>query len=347
MMLNEAIHRGAEFLFGQAIRAHQSADGTVTGLTVRMPGGKEQRIDCEVLLDCSGQASWLANHGGITGPKYLGSYDKQIAIFSQVAGAERDPGGTREMDGDNTLIYQRKYHWSWFIPLDHEVTSIGVVVPSAYFLEKKEDKKDFLLREMRELHTDLAQRVQHATMTEDVHVIPNYSYQVRNFCGKGFVCIGDAHRFVDPIFSFGLTMSLLEAQKVAPVVKQYLEGKNRDAENPFADYEMFCEMGIDILEDMIDCFWEYPLAFAMFVYLRHKEAMLDMFAGRVYEDQPTNAIAMTDFRKMLGRTGMREESYRQNGFYSVPIGSRFHPERASIWEPNSPVDTTEAWLGPR
>jgi hypothetical protein len=31
----------------------------------------------------------------------------------------------------------------------------------------------------------------------------------------------------------------------------------------------------------------------------------------------------------------------------MPIGSRYHPERAPIWETNSPVETTEAWLGPR
>jgi hypothetical protein len=38
---------------------------------------------------------------------------------------------------------------------------------------------------------------------EDVHVIPNYSYQVRRFCGKGFICIGDAHRFLIRSFLWG------------------------------------------------------------------------------------------------------------------------------------------------
>ncbi len=31
--------------------------------------------------------------------------------------------------------------------------------------------------------------------------------------------------------------------------------------------------------------------------------------------------------------------------YSVPIGSRYHPERAAIWEPNSPVGDDRAMAG--
>ncbi|HEY4273459.1 MAG TPA: hypothetical protein VGM65_15780 [Candidatus Udaeobacter sp.] len=54
-------------------------------------------------------------------------------------------------------------------------------------------------------------------LVEQVHVIPNYSYQVRGFCGKGFICIGDAHRFIDPIFSFGLTVTMREAEFAAPI----------------------------------------------------------------------------------------------------------------------------------
>ena len=38
-------------------------------------------IEADLTLDCSGQATFLANQK-VTGPKYLGSYDKQIAVFA-------------------------------------------------------------------------------------------------------------------------------------------------------------------------------------------------------------------------------------------------------------------------
>ena len=96
---------------------------------------------------------------------------------------------------------------------------------------------------------------------------------------------------------------------------------------------------------MLDCFWEHPMAFAVYVHTRYVENMTDMFAGRIYEHQPSPLLHAV--RNMLKRTELREESYRSEDLYSVPIGSRYHPERAPLWDTNSPVESTEAWMGPR
>lgn len=344
MMLDEAVARGATLIRGTAVRPLLNDDGSVRGAQIRMPDGVMD-IESEILLDCSGQATFLAN-AGVTGPKYLGNYDKQIAIFSQVGGAVRDDGGTRDTHKDNTLIfYQKKFHWAWFIPLDDDAVSVGVVVPAAYFQEKRETKRDFLARELHELNPDLKRRLPEVTFLEDAHVIPNYSFQVKQFCGKGFMCIGDSHRFIDPIFSFGLYVSMREAQLAAPLVKAYLAGADRDADNPFAMYQLYTEKGIDVLEDTIDLFWEQPFAFSVFVHQRHRDDMNDILAGRVYDRQPSPPV--TAARRMLQREQERDRSYELEDAYSVPIGSRFHPERLSIWEPNSVVESTEEWMGPR
>jgi hypothetical protein len=164
---------------------------------------------------------------------------------------------------------------------------------------------------------------------------------VRGFCGKAFICIGDAHRFVDPIFSFGLSTTLREAEFAVPHVVAYLNGQTGDAANPFDDYQRFCEMGLDTLEDMVDLFWEQPFAFATFVHYRNRQELTDVFAGRVYrrEHQPSNAIMQ--FRKLL----KRKRTYDDADDYSVPIGSLYHPERAALWTPDSPVEATEDWMG--
>ena len=350
MILNEALSRGATLLPGRAVRPLLRDDGSVRGVQVQPADGGTLEIESEMLLDCSGQATWLANLGGVTGPKYLGAYDKQIAFFSQVVDTVRDHGGTRETMPDNTLIfYQQKFHWSWFIPLDDNVVSVGVVVPSAYFLDKKESKRDFLVRELHALNPEIKQRIPEVKLIHDVHVIPNYSYQVKQFTGKGFMCIGDAHRFVDPIFSFGLTVAIREAQFAAPLIKAYLEGANRDAANPFAEYQLMCEKGIDVLEDALDFFWERPFAFAQCVHRRYTDHMRDMFAGRIYEHQPSAPIL--SFRRILEREKARSEDYSNEDIYSMPVGSRYHPERAPIWEPGAEgavfMEETEAWMGVR
>ena len=338
MMLDEAVARGATLIHGQATNPILSDDGSVRGAHVRLPNGDMMEIESEVLLDCSGQPTFLANVGGVTGPKYLGNYDKQIAIFSQVANTIRDDNTSRLNDKDNTLIfYQKKFHWSWFIPLDEDVVSVGVVTPSAYFVEQKESKKDFLVRELHELNPEMKRRIPEVNLVEDVHVIPNFSYQVKQFCGKGFICIGDAHRFVDPIFSFGLFVAMKEAEFAASAVKEYLGGAHRDDPNPFSEYQLHCEKGIDVLEDALDLFWEQPFAFATFVHHRYTDDMCDTFAGRIYERQPSRAIKA--FRGMLERD--REAWYNNGDLYSIPFGSRYHPERAPLWEPDLSVESTE------
>lgn len=339
MMLEGAAARGVEIMSGQATEAIVGDDGAVCGARVRTAEGRILKVESQVLLDCSGMTTFLANQG-VTGPKYRGIYDRQIAIFSQVASGIRDDGQARDAQPGNTLIfYQKKFHWAWWIPLDNEVTSVGVVVPAAYFLEQGESKREFLLRELQEINPDLQRRLPEVELVEDVHVIPNYSYQVRGFTGKGFICLGDAHRFLDPIFSFGLYVAMKEAEFAANAVYDYFAGKHRDAPNPFSAYQRYVEQGIDVLEDVLDAFWENPLAFALLVHSRHTADMIDVFAGRIYEDQPSKGV--TAFRELLAR----ERVYGEGDNYSVPIGSRYHPERAPIWNADeADVELTEAWM---
>jgi hypothetical protein len=72
--------------------------------------------------------------------------------------------------------------------------------------------------------------------------------------------------------------------------------------------------------------------------------MIDMFAGRVYEHENQPSPALQAFRQLLGREGERERSYTDDDRYSIPIGSRYHPERAPIWEAEASAGLTEAWM---
>jgi hypothetical protein len=67
----------------------------------------------------------------------------------------------------------------------------------------------------------------------------------------------------------------------------------------------------------------------MLVYHRYVERMIDIFAGRIYEGQPSDAVMA--FRSLL----KRERTYGEGEEFSMPIGSRYHPERAPIWVEDS------------
>lgn len=347
MLLDEAVARGAELLHGRASAPRMSDDGErLVGVDVATDSGTVA-VDAVITLDCSGQASFLANRK-VTGPKYVGSYDKQIALFAHVDNFVRDGGGAREDEPGNThIFYTSKYHWAWAIPLDDTVTSTGIVVPAQYFRETGESPDEFVQRELLELNAGLRDRMDgEPVLVEAAHVIPNYSFQVRRFAGPGYICVGDAHRFVDPIFSFGLFIAMREAGMAAKAATDYLAGDLRhQGQNPFHDYMVDVERAVDILEDVVDTFWENPLAFAFMVHERFLPGMIDMFAGRIYEDHDFTTderdAAIASMRKLL----KRERIYDAEGLYSVPIGSRFHPERAPLWNSElSSVESTEAWM---
>ena len=341
MMLDGAIAAGATLVPGRATQPILDDKGVVRGTRVLMNDGGTQTIESEMLLDCTGQATWLAGHG-VTGPKYLGAYDKQIAIFAHVTGLQRDPAGSSSRDkqpGNTLIFYKEKFHWAWVIPVDDDVTSVGVVAPSRYYQDKRESKPDYLARELKELNPALAARCGDVKFVTDVHAIANYSLQVADFAGHGFICIGDAHRFLDPIFAIGLYMTMKEAMLIAPLVRDYLDGKRRDAKSPFEDHMLRVERGLDMLEDLIDTFWENPLVFSMFIHMSHREDIIDVLSGRVLDvDANPGVVACRDLLD-------RKRSYVPGSNYSMPIGSRYRPERAAIWNTGpGDVETTLAWM---
>ena len=282
MLMEEVLDQDIPVVQGQALAPMVADDGTVEGVRLRRSGGGEEVLHSRVVADATGQATFLATHG-VASRKERGRYDNQVAIFSHVTGAIRDPGTA----GGNTLIfYRQQHHWAWFIPLDADVVSIGIVVPARYFAEQRETVEAFYERELHALNPELTARTAQATRIEAVRAISNYSYHTASFAGPGYVCIGDSHRFIHPIFSFGLYFSMKEAQLAAPVIADYLDGKH-DPGAPFAEHQRRMQQGMDVVQELIDAFWTEPFAFALLTHQRHREDVLDIFAGRVYADEPS------------------------------------------------------------
>lgn len=278
LLLEAALERGATLIKGEALAPVSEGD-RVKGVRYRTPTGEIAELGSEVLIDASGQATFLASKSNLTSGKERGNYDRQIAIFTQVRNAQRDAGDA----AGNTLIFtQQKYHWAWFIPLDEEVTSVGVVVPADYFKTQHGTTEEFLRHELRTLNPELSRRLPDLNFVEPVRTISNYSYHVRQFTGKGFLCVGDAHRFIDPIFSFGVYFATKEAALAAQAIQQTLGSERQPDGNPFAGYQALVEQGQNVVQDLLDCFWTYPLIFLIFAHYQYREGLIDLFAGRIY-----------------------------------------------------------------
>lgn len=310
MLLVRAQELGTTVVWGNATAAVFDEHGRARGVEVTPTGGSPTRVDCDVLVDASGQRTFLANMG-VTGFKHRGRYSRQVAIYSHFTGAVRD----EEQWGNILTFFQRKHHWCWFIPVNEETTSIGFVVPGEEFLERKEPMTDFLNRQLREFNGNLAARVTEVERVEEVRATSNYSYQVDDFTGNGWLCIGDAHRFVDPLFSFGVNIGMAEGREAAREIQDYLGGDARDPDRPFDDFEAWSTRGCDRAQSMLDGFWETTFHFGLLVR-KYEEDFVDLFAGRLWEED--EYCAVIEMRRRL------HEHFAAGGSgsdKSVPLGA--------------------------
>ena len=298
ILFEAAIERGAIWIKATAV-SPITENNAVVGVTIRSGEGAIEKLYSDVLLDASGSATFLANHR-VTGRKVPGGSDKQIALFTQFANTIRDQGEDRRHQPGNTLLYyQAKNYWAWFIPVTQELTSVGVVFRTDYFKRAGLSKEDMLLRECRQMTPALSERLPDLTPQEAIHAVPNFSYRVHDYTGQGFLCVGDAHRFIDPIFAYGVFFGVQEAEFAADAVGQFLSGEIKTNENPFREYERLCDEGNDVVEDVIGVLWEIPLAFQRIVTWRNREAALDLLSGRIYGELGATNTARIAMRKLM------------------------------------------------
>lgn len=309
ILLETAVSRGADYMPCHAVAPIQK-NGTVTGLQIQTPSGSLENLYSNVLVDCSGQGTFLANRG-VTGPKVKGRYNNQIAVFSQIEDLIVDQGPERSQGPGNTLIfYKERDHWAWTIPIADNLISIGVVAPASYYKKQSLSKEDYLRREMMELNPELTRRITKTYFLEEVRSIASYSYSTTDYAGKGFVCVGDSHQFTDPIFSFGVFLAVKEAEMASEAIVRHLSGANGTRDNPFAEYLEVSTEGQDTIRDVIDTFWEYPLVFTRMAVGVHKDDINDLFAGRVYGESMKKNQSRAAMRRLISNRASRADLHR-------------------------------------
>lgn len=288
MLFDKAMDDGAETIKGSATDVVRDESGKVIAVKVMTENG-EVIVPGDYFVDASGQNTFLSRTG-VASKREMGKYGKQIGIFGHFKNVIRDDGKQHKKN-DTLILYRERFHWAWMIPIDSELVSIGVVVPSEYFKEQGLSKEDFLLSEMHKINPELTWRLEDAELCGETRGMSNYSYQIKEFTGKNFICIGDAHRFIDPIFSLGMHFTLHEGRDAAAEIIADIENPS-DAENPFLEHQQRCDAAQDVIQTMLDAFWDYPLAFSLYLKAKkYREGFIDIFAGRVYEGQAHEGVA--------------------------------------------------------
>jgi flavin-dependent dehydrogenase len=221
MLYRHARECGADAREGHEVLALEQSGPRESRLDVRTDDGRGYRIQARYVVDASGRDAFLSARKKL---RRKNDQHQSAAIFGHFRGAGRRSGE----DAGNISIYGFEHGWMWMIPLPGDVMSIGAVCRPGYLKQRKGRTLEFLLDTLKRSPA-LWRRVEHAELIgNEVRVTGNYSYDSARMGGPGWVLIGDAFAFLDPVFSSGVYLAMTGAEQAAAVVDAALREPARE-----------------------------------------------------------------------------------------------------------------------
>ncbi|HSM11586.1 MAG TPA: NAD(P)/FAD-dependent oxidoreductase [Lysobacter sp.] len=173
------------------------------------------------VIDASGRDAFVGSQLKL---RRKNARHQSAAIFSHFSGVERRDGA----DAGNITVQRFDHGWMWLIPLRDGVMSVGAVCFPEYLKQRRGDNEAFLMQALQS-EPSVWKRMQGAQRIAPVHVTGNYSYTCTRMHGPGWVMVGDAYAFVDPVFSSGVYLGMNSAEQAAAVVDGALREPAREA----------------------------------------------------------------------------------------------------------------------
>lgn len=211
MLYQHARECGADAREGHEVVQVEQRSARESWLDVHADDGSDYAIQARYVVDASGRDALLSSKKKL---RRKNDQHQSAAIFGHFHHAETREG----KDAGNISIYSFEHGWMWMIPLPDGVMSVGAVCRPAYLKQRKGRTSGFLIDTLK-LSPALWRRVEHAALIDDeVRVTGNYSYDSTHMGGPGWVLVGDAFAFLDPVFSSGVYLAMRGAEQAVELV---------------------------------------------------------------------------------------------------------------------------------
>ncbi|MDA7950371.1 MAG: tryptophan 7-halogenase [Pirellulaceae bacterium] len=273
----------------------------VKGVLVKQKGKDPRRITTKVVVDATGQSAFLANRFKL---KVDNPELRNGAIWSYFRGAVRDEGA----NGGATIILHTtdKDSWFWFIPLSDDITSIGVVGEIDY-LTKREGSPEEVFYEELEKCSNLKERLTNTEVVDRFRLTKEFSYTTTKHAGDGWVLVGDAFGFLDPVYSSGVYFALKMGEMAADAIIEGFE-KNDLSGMQLGRWVDEFKGGMHWTKKLVDVFYNTDFSFGKFMkeHSEHRSNLTDLLIGRAFHNR-AGAI-FTDLDKWLVEQKCQKQS---------------------------------------
>src|SRR3989454_3114461 len=256
--------------------------GRAVGVTIQEDGGRRRDVRAKVVVDASGQAGLIQNR------LRLRVWDPVLnkgAIWTYWEGAYRDTG----RDEGATLVLQTasRNGWFWYIPLHNNIVSVGVVAPFDYLFKNRDNPSNYAQTYHEEVDQAIAvkERVASGRRAAGYFATKDYSYRAKQVAGNGWVLVGDAWGFLDPLYSSGVLLALKSGELAADAIVEGLASGDTSAAQ-LGKWGAEFNKGVDRMRRLV-CEYYDGFSFGAFVrrYPELRGTVTDLLIGDLFTDR--------------------------------------------------------------
>lgn len=298
MMLNNAREQGVEVRQPARVLEVLFDGKRAVGVRVQEDGKAVEEVRAPVVVDASGQSTMLQNR------LKLRLWDPVLnkgAIWTYYRGAYRDTG----RDEGATIVIQttNRQGWFWYIPQHDDTISVGVVAPFDY-LFKGRGSHEQTYKEEVEACPAVKERVSMGKPVTGYFATKDYSYRSKEVAGDGWVLVGDAFGFLDPLYSSGVLLALKSGELAADAIAEGLK-KGDTSAGQLGRWGDGFNKGVDRMRRLV-CEYYDGFSFGRFVktFPDLKNTVTDLLIGDLFDDRvdkvwgPLESIYPPDKKKI-------------------------------------------------
>jgi len=246
---------------------------------------QESRTKVRLIVDASGRRTLLGNQLKL---RIQDPVFDQYALHTWFEGYDRSllARGQDQLDYIFIHFLPLTNSWVWQIPISETITSIGVVTQKKHFAKTRIERETFFWQCLQS-RPELAAGLRAARQVHPLREEGDYSYAMEQICGENFVLVGDAARFVDPIFSTGVSIALNSARFASADILQAVQSGSFGRQS-FRTFEETLRRGARNWYEFISVYYRLNVLFTAFVQdPRYRLDVLKLLQGDVYdEDEP-------------------------------------------------------------
>jgi flavin-dependent dehydrogenase len=279
MMLDNAREHGVAAHEGVRVFDVLFEEGRAVGVRTREENGSFRDVRAKVVVDASGQTGLIQNR------LRLRVWDPVLnkgAIWTYWEGAYRDTG----RDEGATMVIQTatKKGWFWYIPQHNNIVSVGVVAPFDYLFKKRVSYEQTYNEEVEQC-VAVKERVSGARRVAGHFATKDYSYRATTVAGDGWVVVGDAWGFLDPLYSSGVLLALKSGELAADAIVEGLESGDTSA-CQLGKWGPLFNQGVDRMRRLV-CEYYDGFSFGKFVhrYPELRGTVTDILIGDLFTDR--------------------------------------------------------------